>query len=68
MKKRQPLHDYDRMPFGPHKGLEMRRVPAKHLLNLHPDERAKYPEVDAYVRRAERVLKWELKNEKRNSD
>lgn len=52
------------MPFGPHRGKMMRHVPASYLLQLAKSGgAAKYPGVEAYIRRAEKVLKLEAKGE-----
>lgn len=68
--RKTPLNDWDKMPFGPYVNRPMKQVPAKYLLGLLNNKVAmsKYPCVDAYIRKAERVLRWELKNEERHKD
>lgn len=66
--KKKPLHDYDPMPFGPFRGQHMRRVPARYLLELTAEDLARHPEVAGYIKHAERVLRHEVKHEKRNQD
>lgn len=62
------LNDFDLMPFGPHKGQQMRHVPARYLLGLKPDDTANHPGVSAYVKHAERQLRWELKHANHDED
>lgn len=55
------MGDYDLMPFGKYKGLELIEVPAEYLLSILKDGKAK-GQLKEYIEEVKEILELEMQS------